>query len=150
MICWNGKPGPAAAPSHRAPSFNWQLDVEIKGGPQISLKEVLTVDAYGTIDVTVPAKTTSGGAGKISVDVQPGGATKVHFLLMTSSVYDKKLTFTVDSSTEKRFLDTPLLLAKGAVALLGKIQKMTFVNDIKTPKAAAVRIVVGREATTST
>lgn len=126
--------------------INWLLNVQVTEGPKISESKEVQVEAYDKIDVTVPAK--AAGPGTATVDVQPGGAGQVKFLLITSSIYDDTLTYTVDGGAANQ-LDAPLLLiGAGAVKLLGNTQKQfVFSNAIDPAKAASIKILAGRDAT---
>ena len=129
-----------------AEQITWLLNVQVAEGPKASASNSLQVEAYDKIDVTVPAKAANPGAA--TVDVQPGGAAQVKFLLVTSSVYDANLTYKVDGGPSIA-LDAPLvLLGAGAVGLLGATQKQfVFSNAIASSKAAQINILVGRDAT---
>jgi len=147
--------------------INWSLNVQVPGGPTIAFSRSLTVEAYDKIDVTIPAFTpaapgppaTPDTPGKATVSVQPSGTGKVQFLLITSSVYDDRLTYKVDGGTAVE-LDAPqLLTGDGIVGLLGNTQKeFVFENAIVDPDPkdatkkittpASVAILVGRDAKT--
>jgi hypothetical protein len=131
-------------------SLSWSLDVAVINGPQFSQSQAATFDAYDKIDVVVPAAGAGNNPppGAATVEVQPGGAGQVQFLLLTSSVYDPLLTFKVDGGAAVKF-DAPLLLAgAGAVALLGATQKQfAFSNALSPATAVTVSILVGRKAT---
>jgi hypothetical protein len=101
--------------------INWTLNVQVVGGPKISASQTLIVDAYDKIDVVIPGgdSTTPGTA---TVEVQPGGSGQVQFLLITSSLYDANLTYSVDGGSAIQ-LDAPqLLMGNGAIGLLGSTQ----------------------------
>ena len=132
-------------------SLSWSLTVAVINGPQFSEAQALTFDAYDKIDVVVPAATGGGNnptPGAATVEVQPGGAGQVQFLLLTSSVYHAKLTFKVDGGSAIT-LDAPLMLGgAGVSALLGPTQKQFAFSNTITPAAPAiVSILVGRKAT---
>jgi hypothetical protein len=131
-----------------AGKIDWSLNVIVAGGPKFAVSDTLQVDAYDTIDVTIPKKG-DPGAGAVKVSVQPGGEGTVQFLFIKSSLYDDKLTYAVDGGSPVK-LDAPqLLTGDGLVSLLNKTQKeFVFKNDVDPPKAAAaaVQILVGRNA----
>lgn len=134
-------------------SLTWSLKVAVVNGPQFSETKNLTFDAYDKIDVVVP-KATDGATptpGAATVEVQPGGTGQVQFLLLTSSVYDAKLTFTVDGGSAIK-LDAPLILGgAGLVAMLGETQKeFAFSNAIAPAAPTVVSILVGRKAIVTT
>src|SRR4051794_4376857 len=122
--------------------INYTLDVHIQNGPALSIAQSTSVDAYDSISVVIP-----DGAADESVDVQPGGAGQVAFLLVTSSQYGPKLTYKVNSTSTAIPLDTQLLLAgAGAVGLLGGApNKLKFSNALGAP--ASIQILVGRKVT---
>lgn len=129
--------------------INWTLSVQVVGGPKISVSQTMEVEAYDKIDVTVPGgdDTTPGTA---TVEVQPGGASQVKFLLITSSLYDAKLTYKVNGGTEAVKLDAlQLLMGSGAVGLLETTpQQLAFTNKAGLFAPASIQILVGRKATT--
>ena len=130
-------------------SIGWSLDVQVVGGPKLSLSEAIVVDAYDKLGLVVPAASgTPPTAGKVTVEVQPGTADKVQFLLLTSSIYDPKLTYKVGTGADIK-LDAPILLVgAGAVGLLGQAQQnFVFSNNVSPAQAASVTILVGRKAT---
>lgn len=88
-----------------AEKISWTLNVQVVGGPKISASKTMTVDAYDKIEVVIPGgdDTTPGAA---TVEVQPGGSGQVQFMLITSSVYDAKLTYSVDGGSPIK-LDAP-------------------------------------------
>ena len=128
--------------------IDWNLNVIVAGGPKTSVSRSVEVDAYDKIEVTVPKKGDPGADAK-KVSVQPSGAGKVKFLLITSTLYDEKLTYKVDGGNEIK-LDAPqLFTGAGLVGLLNNTQKeFVFKNDVDPPKAApaAIQILVGRSA----
>lgn len=126
----------------------WTLNAEAIGGPKISASRTDTVDAYDKIAVDVAAET-GGTPGTAAVEVQPGLAGQVRFLLIQSSVYDTDLTYRVnDPAGTPIALDAlQVLIGTGAVELLGAPpQTLHFSNA--TDQAASINILVGR-ATTS-
>jgi hypothetical protein len=126
--------------------IHWTLNVQIVGGPKLSASRTETVDAYDKITVDVPAAQTEANPGTAAVQVQPGGAGQVRFLLIQSSVYDaEKLTYRVGDATIH--LDNlQVLTGAGAVGLLGAApQTVTFSNALA--QVASIQIIVGRDAT---
>ena len=130
-------------------SLTWKLEVIVVNGPHFSEAQALTLDAFDKVDAVVPAATgATPTAGTATVEVQPGGAGQVQFLLLTSSVYSQALTFTVDGGSPFR-LDALLMLSReGVVALLGQTQKQFLFSNLISPAApVTVSILVGRKAT---
>lgn len=122
-------------------TINYALSVQVAGGPKVTDADKLEVEAYGTLEVEVPDKDTSGGKAK--VDVQPSDS-GVKFLLVKASDYSN-LTYTVDGGSPQT-LDKPLLLiGEGAVKLLGATQKQFEFTNAGT-EVVTVNILVGRDA----
>lgn len=127
--------------------IDWSFSVTVAGGPKFSATRSVQVDAYDKVDALVPKKAEGGAAGAATVSVQPGGAGKVQFLLITSSVYDDKLTYKVDGGAEVKLDEPQLLAGDGVVALLNTTQKeFVFKNDMEPPQDATVQILAGRRA----
>lgn len=121
------------------------VTVQVTGGPKKTVAQTISVEAYDKIGITVDAATPGGPSTK-TVEVQPGGAGQVQFLLITASSYTTPLTYTIDGGTSIT-LDAPLLLAgAGAVSALAATQQ-TFVFSNSDSAANAVEILVGRDAT---
>jgi hypothetical protein len=128
--------------------ISWTLNVQVVGGPKLSASRTIEVEAYDMIKVVVPGgdNTTPGTA---TVDVQPGGTDQVKFLMISSSVYDAKLTYKVDGGQDVKLDAFQLLMGNGAVDLLGTTQKQfAFSNKAGVDKTASIEILVGRKATT--
>jgi hypothetical protein len=129
----------------------WTLNAEAIGGPKISASRTEDVAAYDKISIGVPASTTNEGEeeatpGTASVEVQPGGAGQVKFLLIQSSVYNANLTYLVnDAEGDGTALDAlQILIGAGAVSLLGAApQTLHFSNG--TDQTASIQILVGRD-----
>ena len=124
--------------------INWTLNVQVAGGPKLFASSTLTLDAYDKIQVGIEA-----GATDKKVEVQPGGAGHVQFLLITSDPYGEGLTYKVNDSASSKVikLDGPhLLIGKGAVGLLDPAPTSLFFSS-SLGKDATVEILIGREAT---
>lgn len=136
-----------------AGKIDWSFKVEVAGGPKFSAIRSIPVDAYDKVDALVPEKK-AAGPGTATVNVQPGGEGKVQFLLITSSVYDDKLTYKVDGGKEVKLDEPQLLVGDGVVSLLNTTQKeFVFRNDVgvvddedNPPKPATIQILAGRLA----
>jgi hypothetical protein len=132
-----------------AEKISWTLSAEVDKGPRISVSDALWVDAYDKIGVTV-------GAGEDeTVEVQPGGAGRVQFLLITTKQFSDDLTYKVNDGEDEEEahpvkLDGPqMLVGDGAVGLLGEAPKtFTFTNDLD--QVVDVQILVGRQAVAPT
>lgn len=124
--------------------INWTLNVQVAGGPKISASETTFVDAYDKIEITVAADGTTGQ----EVQVQPGDAGQVQFLLIRSDAYGETLSYSVNATDSNRIkLDAlQLLIGDGAVGLLGNSpNKLYFYNNLG--KDVSIHILVGRKAT---
>jgi hypothetical protein len=123
--------------------INWTLNVQVVGGPKISAAQTVTVDAYDKIQVTIGT-----GAADEVVDVQPGGAGRVQFLLISSDQFGDDLTYKVNNAGDDIKLDAQqLFIRDGAVGLLGTSPPTTlgFTNNLA--QDANIEILVGRNAT---
>jgi hypothetical protein len=122
--------------------INYTLGVQIPNGPAVSIAQSAAIEAYDSISVQIP-----DGAADESVDVQPGGAGQVVFLLVSSDQYGAKLTYKVNNASTANELDAQLLLAgQGAMGLLGAAPNtLKFSNALGVP--ATIQILVGRKAT---
>lgn len=130
-------------------NINWSLNVQISGGPKISVSQTVKVEAYDKIGVTV-----ANGADGEDIEVQPGGAGQVKALIIQSSKYSADLTYSVNAAVvnpdDRVKLDAlQALIGEGAVGLLGITpppQTLYFYND--TGEDVSIQILVGRKATT--
>jgi hypothetical protein len=132
-------------------TINLALNIQVVGGPTVLISKSKSVQAYDKIEVVIEADS----KGK-SVDVQPGEADEVSFLLIKSSVYSSDIKYVVkevkdeepDPTTEIALDEPHLYLGKGAISALGKSPKiLTFTNSTTTKTPAAIEILVGRDAT---
>ena len=126
------------------PNVNWQFQAAIPGEPSALLNQPgIPVAAYDVASVDI-----APGASGIDVPIQPStGAGDVVFLVVSSSVYDPGINYTVDALSAKNVLDGPhVLLGSGAVGFLNSSappQKLVFNNT--SAKDASVQVVVGRK-----
>jgi hypothetical protein len=124
--------------------ITWQFQAAIPGGPAFTINQpTLQVDACDVASVKVLATTNN-----IAVPIQPGtGAGDVVFLVVSSSLYDPGINYTVDALGASHVLDGPhILVGSGAVSLLNSAappQKLTFNNTLA--KDIQVQVVVGRK-----
>jgi len=123
------------------------ISVQVSGGPDRSVAQVIKVDAYDVINVDVPAASGAGPTpGTITVPVQPSSAAgKVRFLWLSSSVYNRGLTCAVGGGSTLR-LDSPQMFVGESIdVLMGAVpQSLTFTNPLTSP--ASITIIVGRNA----
>lgn len=100
------------------------------------------IEAYDKIEVSIEAET----ADK-EVEIQPGGAGRIQFLLIKSDTYSEDLTYKVNELTKIIKLDAlQVFIGNGAVELLTEPpEKLVFTNDLTNP--VSIEILVGRMAT---
>ena len=134
-------------------TINLALNIQVVGGPTVLISKSKSVQAYDKIEVAIEANADSEPK---SVEVQPGSADDVSFLLIKSSVYSSDIKYVVkevkdeepDPTTEIALDEPHLYLGKGAISALGKSPKiLTFTNSTTTKTPAAIEILVGRDAT---
>lgn len=123
-------------------SINWSLNVQVIGGPKVMASDTKEIEAYDKIEVSIEAET----ADK-EVEIQPGGAGRVQFLLIKSDTYSEDLTYKVNELTKIIKLDAlQVFIGNGAVELLTEPpEKLVFTNDLTNP--VSIEILVGRMAT---
>ena len=121
--------------------LNWSLSVAISGGPAFSISDALAVDAYDVVEVPIDA-----GATDQEVELQPGGANKVEFLLVTAGSFAPSLTYATAAGGTAITLDAPhVWIGQGALALLTSVpNSLFFTNSSGDPVTA--KILVGRNA----
>ncbi len=126
--------------------ITWSLSVQVAGGPRIMDSKTVEVDAYDKIEVVIP-----DGSDAREIQIQPGDAGQVQFLLISSDQCGADLSYSVnaaEANPDNRIkLDAlHLLLGVGAIGLLqASPQKLFFYNALG--KAASGQILVGRDAT---
>ena len=130
-------------------TINLALNVQVVGGPKVLISKSKSVQAYDKIEVSIAAD----GMAK-SVEVQPGDAADVSFLLIQSSVYSSDLKYFANNGINETDvnnsatldLDEPhLYWGKGAISALGVAPKiLKFTNN--SGEDAAIAILVGRDA----
>jgi hypothetical protein len=125
-------------------NINWQFQAAIPGGPSVLLNQPsIPVAAYDVAAVGIPA-----GSSNVALPIQPSAAAgDVIFLVVSSSLYDPGINYTVDALTVAHVLDGPhVLLGSGAVSFLNSSappQKLVF--NSTAAKDANVQVVVGRK-----
>jgi hypothetical protein len=129
---------------------NFSYSIQITGGPTIARAFATNVDAYDKIELTLDP-----GAADVVVDVQPGAASQVGLLALSSSLNDDKVTYKVTDGVAADkgpfTLDAPQLFSGGAIAAIGvapKTLKFSNAHPAGDPtKKATIEIFVGRDAT---
>jgi hypothetical protein len=126
-----------------AEQLKWNLNLQIAHGPSVVLAGDLQLDAYDKVSVDIVH-----GATAVTIDVQPGDADEVMFLLIQSSRYGEGLTYSVNGTGDAITLDQPqFLLGVGAVGLLGAApQTLEVENNLAVAEDVRLEILTGRTA----
>ncbi len=130
-------------------TIGWTSNVQISGGPKISVSRTVTIEAYDSIKVTILGTgDASGPDTDKQVEVQPSGSGQVSFLAIISDRYDSNLTYKVNSAANPSIeLHQPLILAgQGAVGLLDPAPNSLFFSS-NIAENVEIHILVGRDAT---
>jgi len=124
----------------------YKVNIDVVNGPRQVVDRALEVDAFDKLSVNVPV-----GTAGMKVELQPGAADQVRFLLITSKEYGSELTYTVNAAdaTPAYSLDEPhLLTGMGAVSMLDPAPESLFFNNpAGGVENAMVEILIGRDAT---
>jgi len=126
--------------------ISWTYNVEVVGGSKISESKTMSAEAVDEIGLDIDAQQTK------EIEIQPGGAGQVQFLLIRSDHYSNDVTYKVNATNQPvRTLDGPhLFIGKGAAALLvsaTSAPNKLFVTNGLTNDPISVSILVGRDAT---
>jgi len=98
------------------------LSVQIQSGPSFSVAWTLTADAYDRATITVK-KTQTG-----KLQLQPGAATNVLLMVLTSTDYSGNVTYKLDG-TAMKITGPQIVAGPGLVAALpAPPQNLTFDN----------------------
>ena len=120
------------------------VDVSVPNGPKLWFRRALDVEAIDKIDLTI-----ASSAKDEEVELQPGGAGQVQFLLIVAEPYDANVSYKVNKKAgDARALDQPhLFTGAGAVSILnGGVPTKLFLSN-NTAGDAKVQILIGRDAT---
>jgi len=129
--------------------INWILNIQVEGGPRISISKDVEIEAYDVIEVMVPKK------GKAVAGIQPNALEDVRLVslrLKNEAHYSGEVSYSVHddvTDAKKRIkLDAAqFLVGSGAVGLLGNIpDKLFFYNSLDND--VDVQVLVGRIAIT--
>ena len=128
-----------------AKQINWTYNVEVVGGSKISESKTMSTEAVDEIGLDIDPQQMK------EIDIQPGGAGQVQFLLIRSDQYSNQVTYRVNATNQPiRTLDGPhLFIGKGAAGLLVSAAgpNKLFVTNGLTNDPISVSILVGRDAT---
>lgn len=126
--------------------ISWTYNVEVVGGSRISESKTISAEAVDEIGLNIDPQQTR------EIDIQPGGAGQVQFLLIRSDRYGDQVTYKVNATNQPvRTLDGPhLLIGKGAAGLLVSATagpNKLFVTNGLANDPISISILVGRDAT---
>lgn len=130
-------------------AVNFALSLQVQGGPQISVANPVTVEAYDLTKIALDPD-----SAEHQVQIQPGGAASVSVLLIKSSRYAPEITYKVsDGSADSAELKLtqPHCYTAGMIDLF-KVDPPTtlkFKNALaNTPvNKIEIEVFVGRDAT---
>lgn len=127
------------------PKISWELNVKVENGPVIAESDTLAAEAYEEIEVIAKKKVTDK-----KVDVQPGQAGQIKFMLITASKYQgDKLSYKLGTAAGAKVivLDAPqFFIGAGMISLLEPEPKEIYVTN-KLDEDVKFGILVGRDAT---
>jgi len=116
------------------------VNVQVERGPTISKSGAIIVDAYDKIGVAVAANATK------TIEVQPGAAGRVQFLLINSDLFDNALTYAPDGGNAIPLDALQVLFGNGAVGLLGAPPQTLDVTNGTAQDPVNIEVIVGRQA----
>ncbi|HEX9775223.1 MAG TPA: hypothetical protein VGB83_06555 [Actinomycetota bacterium] len=93
--------------------------------------------------------TIADGPSEEDVEVQPGGAGRVQFMVISSNTYGDALTYKINVATAGLILldAKQFLVGNGAIGLLDQPpEKLLFTNGLG--QEVSIQIIVGRQAIT--
>jgi hypothetical protein len=128
-----------------AKQINWSYSVEVVAGSSTNESDTISVEAVDEIEVSVDAQDQN-----VEVDVQPGGAGRVTFLLIKADPYGEDITYKVNdaAATDIQTLDGPhVFIGKGAAETLDPEPSKLFITNGLQADPVSVSILVGRNAT---
>jgi hypothetical protein len=128
------------------PDMRWSVNIQVGGGTaMVAAADARPSEAIDTVQVVV----SPGDADKV-LDIQPGGASAVHLLVIKSSLYGNELSYKASDGTSDApavVLDAPHVFSTGSVTLYGFAPRQLKFTNTSTDKTAAVQIFVARDAT---
>lgn len=126
--------------------FNWKLSVHASGQTPITAsRDAQDIEAVDRITVELAP----GDADKI-VAIQPGSATAISLLLITSDHYGTDFSYRAsDGSTDSAAitLDAPQIYSNGNVALFGVDPLQLKLSNSSADQTVAIQVFVARDAT---
>lgn len=123
-------------------TLKWSYQTTGVGGPTLSAKGEMQVDAYMKLNVTLPANSQQQAVEILTGD--EGGA--LQFLIINPKAPSNNLSYTAGDGPAV-VLDGPhVLIGSGAVSLLAAtVGTLTFTNN--DSEVAEISILAGRDAT---
>ncbi len=117
-----------------AQTIQWSMTAQIPNGSRIITSQVVEIEAYDSIKLNV-----DGNVSDVEVELQPGGASQVKVLIITSDQYGDNLSYKVNAvGNSEIIIDQPqTLMGEGVVGLL---------DPAPADETAAIEILVGRDA----
>lgn len=131
-----------------AEKISYKIDVNIAGELKKAVERSITVEAYAKIEVEVPKKENgNGNAGKATLRSLPGAGNEIGFLLITSTVYNKKLKVNKKSDgSEVAVLSEPIALFSSEAVGQLDIPDAQLELENETDQHATVQVIVGWDA----
>jgi hypothetical protein len=129
------------------------IRIAMAGGKTVSASSgVIDAEAIGEIEVDLPDDN-----NEVTVEIQPGEASQLHALLLSSSYYGPELTYVFSDGTTKSSprltLDAPQLFSAGNMGANGAKPPMQILFKLAAlpgdlaGKGASVSVFVARDAT---
>lgn len=127
-------------------TISWNLAIQASGQAPISVStNPQPVEAIDRVVVTLEP----GDSDKL-IEIQPGGATAIALMAITSDRYGAAFSFKAsDGSSDSApiTLDAPQIYSNGSVALFGLDPMQLKLSNTSSDQTAAVEIFVARDAT---
>lgn len=127
-------------------TLSWSLTIQVSGSAAVTLsRPPQEVEAIDRIEISIQP----GDSDKV-IDLQPGGSSAIHLLVIKSSAYGTHLSFKVSDGTtdsSSLTLDSPQIFSGGGVALFGVAPRQMKFTNSSSDKPASVEILVARDAT---
>jgi hypothetical protein len=127
-------------------SLSWILNVAITG--QLPISKSVAAHAVEAVDRI--AVSVDPGAVDSIVDLQPGPASSIQFLLITSNQYGVEFSYKAsDGITDSAVvqLDAPQIFTGGSASLFGLAPRQLKFSNSSVDRTADIEILVARDAT---
>jgi hypothetical protein len=127
-------------------NISWSINVTVTGQLSISASAAAQpVEAVDRIAVTVEP-----GVVDMIVDIQPGPASAIQLLMITSNPYGSDLSFKASdglTTSASVVLDAPQLFTNGSSVLFGLDPRQLRFSNASADMPAEVEVLVARDAT---